>query len=205
MEEKSLSASMGGAGVSLRLQYVPARCIPPKCADREASARQAGLRFSSGLAWRGQRGRWTWGDYKRCRAIEFWMIWNCRDKRNQQNGWSVLSAGTWTTDGLPPIKDAIRKAIQIGLDILGHRSRVITQDMLQEADLVLVMESGQKEALQIEFPSCRQKIWLLSEAAKGISYDIPDPMNNSSNMDIVSEICELLHAGFDRICAFAQL
>ena len=125
-------------------------------------------------------------------------------KRNQQNEWSVLSAGTWTTDGLPPIKDAIQQAKQIGLDILGHRSRAITQDMLQEADLVLVMESGQKEALQIEFPSFCKKVWLLSEAAKGISYDIPDPTKNSSNIGIVSEICELLRAGFDRICALAR-
>lgn len=114
--------------------------------------------------------------------------------------WSVLSAGTWTTDGMPAMIDAIQQAKKIGLDIHKHRSKAITRDMLQEADLVLVMENGQKEALQIEFPSHRRKILLLSEAAKGIPYDIPDPVTNLSNTDVVSEIYELIHTGFDKIC-----
>jgi len=37
------------------------------------------------------------------------------------------------------------------------------------------MEAGQKEALQVEFPKEREKIFLLSEAAEGVPYDIPDP------------------------------
>ncbi len=124
-------------------------------------------------------------------------------RREQENGWSVLSAGTWTTDGLPPMKDAIQRAKQIGLDIQEHRSRVVTGDLLQQADLVLVMESGHKEALQVEFPACREKILLLSEAAKGILYDISDPLGNPSNLDVVPEICEMIHTGFDNICALA--
>jgi protein-tyrosine phosphatase len=124
-------------------------------------------------------------------------------KRKQENRWSILSAGTWTTDGLPAMPDAIQQAKLIGLDIQKHRSRVITRDMLQDADLVLVMESGHKEALQVEFPSYREKILLLSEAANGILYDIPDPMGNPPNDDFVPEICELIHTGFDNICALA--
>ena len=122
-------------------------------------------------------------------------------KRELENSWSVLSAGTWTTDGMPASPDAIRQARQIGLDIRGHRSRVITGEMLQEADLVLVMESGQKEALQAEFPACRKKILLLSEATKGVTYDIPDPAITLPNSDLVSEISEMIQIGFDKICA----
>jgi protein-tyrosine phosphatase len=125
-------------------------------------------------------------------------------KRNQENNWNILSAGTWATDGMPPMKDAIRKAKKIGLDIREHRSRAITWDMLHDADLVIVMESGQKEALQIEFPTQRKKILLLSEATKGIIYDIPDPVANSSNVNVVSEICELIRNDFDKICTLAR-
>lgn len=124
-------------------------------------------------------------------------------KRKQRDQWSVLSAGTWTTDGLPAMPEAIQRAKQVGLDLQGHRSRAITGDMLQAADLVLVMESGQKEALQIEFPFCREKILLLSEAAEGIPYDIPDPVANPSNVEAASEICKLVRAGFDKIHALA--
>jgi len=121
-------------------------------------------------------------------------------RRGQGNKWNVHSAGTWTTDGMPAVTAAIELAAQIGLDIRKHQSRSITRDMLRDADLVLVMESGQKEALQIEFPSYRKKIFLLSEATGEISYDIPDPMTNPSNIDVVPEICELIHIGFDKIC-----
>ena len=124
-------------------------------------------------------------------------------KRKQVDKWSVLSAGTWTTDGLPAMPEAIQRAKQIGLDLQEHRSRAITGDMLQDADLVLVMESGQKEALQIEFPFCREKILLLSEAAEGIPYDIPDPVANPSNVEVASEICLMIRTGFDKIYALA--
>ena len=125
-------------------------------------------------------------------------------KRKPGDKWSVLSAGTWTTDGLPAMPDAIQQAKQSGFDIQEHRSRAITMGMLQDADLVLVMEGGQKEALQIEFPSCREKILLLSEAAEGIPYDIPDPVANPSNIDVVSEICKLIRTGFDKIYTLAH-
>ena len=124
-------------------------------------------------------------------------------KRNEVKDWSILSAGTWTTDGLPAMPDAIQRAKQIGLDLQEHRSRAITGEILQEADLVLVMESGQKESLQIEFPFCREKILLLSEAAEGISYNIPDPIENPLNVEVASEICRLVRSGFDKIYALA--
>ncbi len=125
-------------------------------------------------------------------------------KRDQGDRWTILSAGTWTTDGLPAMTEAILGAKQIGLDIQKHRSRAITKEILQSADLVLVMEKGQQEALQIEFPFCRKKTMLLSEAAEGRQYDISDPMAHSSNNDVVSKICDLIHSGFDRICDLAR-
>jgi protein-tyrosine phosphatase len=63
-------------------------------------------------------------------------------KRGQENDWDVLSTGTWTMDGLPPMPEAILMAKQLGLDIQEHRSRAVTVDLLQDADLVLVMERG---------------------------------------------------------------
>lgn len=124
-------------------------------------------------------------------------------RRKLGENWSVLSAGTWTTDGLPAMPEAIQRAKQVGLDLKEHRSKAISGEMLQEADLVLVMESGQKEALQVEFPFYREKILLLSEAAEGIPYNIPDPVENPSNVEVASEICKLVRTGFDKIYALA--
>ena len=47
--------------------------------------------------------------------------------------------------------------------------------MLKESDVVLVMEEGQKEAIQNEFPFAQNKVHLLSEVVEGVAYDVPDP------------------------------
>jgi protein-tyrosine phosphatase len=127
------------------------------------------------------------------------------EKRKRGDDWESFSAGTWASDGAPAMKDAIQRAKQYGLDIREHRSRLITNDMLESADLVLVMESGQKEALQVEFPFQREKILLLSEATEGELYDIPDPAVNPLHADLIlSQICGLIQKNFDKICDLAQ-
>ena len=121
-------------------------------------------------------------------------------------GWEVLSAGTWAMDGLPPVPDAVLEAKQLGLDIQQHKSRGVTADMLREADLILVMERGQKEALQIEFRAHRQKIALLTEVAEEAPYDIADPMKDKDpqNSGAGAKITKLIQAGFERICTRAR-
>jgi protein-tyrosine phosphatase len=115
--------------------------------------------------------------------------------------WNVLSAGTWTKDGLPPVQEAILKAEELGLDIQIHRSQVVTEHLVQRSDLVLVMERGQKEALQVEFRSHRQRIALLTEIVEGTTQDISDPMIDPHNSDAGQIICSFIHAGFEKICA----
>ena len=121
--------------------------------------------------------------------------------RGMEADWRVLSAGTWTTDGLPAAADAISAASRMGLDVSGHTSRAITPQLLRDSDLVVVMEQGQKEALQSEFPESAQKVRVLSEVSTGVPYDIPDPSGSMSVGEIPNEIDHLIHAGFDRICA----
>ena len=123
---------------------------------------------------------------------------------NLQEKWQIVSAGTWTTDGLPATSAAIMSAKRRGLNINDHRSRGITGQLMHAADLIIVMEEGQKEALEIEFPECANKVHLLSEGAIGISYDIPDPALSSAADEIYAEIDELIHKGFDRLCALVQ-
>lgn len=122
---------------------------------------------------------------------------------NQADQWHVLSAGTWAVDGMPAASEAIRQASRMGLDISGHRSQVIRPELIRAADLIIVMEHGHKEALQIEFPDSADKVHLLSEAATGDSYDVPDPAASASDEGVPQEISELVHQGFDRMCALA--
>jgi protein-tyrosine-phosphatase len=120
-------------------------------------------------------------------------------KRRNEPDWSIMSAGTWTVDGLPPIPEAIHEAKELGLDISEHRSQTITKQLIQQADLIITMEQGQREALQNEFRDGAGKISLLSEVVEGITYDIIDPVKDSTNTDVASKICELIHTGFENI------
>ena len=90
--------------------------------------------------------------------------------------WRVESGGTWAVSGLGAPGMARGAAASLGLGGLGgHRTRQIDQELLGQFDLVLVMETGHKEAICAEFPSVCRRVYLLSEIVDGLPYDIPDP------------------------------
>jgi protein-tyrosine-phosphatase len=125
-------------------------------------------------------------------------------RQNPSSAWKIHSAGTWTEDGLPPMSRAVEDANQLGLDIREHRSRVVSEALLEEANLILVMESGQKEGLQIEFPASRSKTHLLSEIVTGDTFDVPDPARYPRDKTAIPGLITLLENGFDQIIARAQ-
>jgi len=127
------------------------------------------------------------------------------DQVADKQSWTVGSAGTWTEAGLPPDARALQVAKDWGLDIKAHRSRQVNAVLLSQRNLVLVMEAGQKEALQVEFPKERDKIYLLSEVVDGNPYDIPDPfsLDGPTYKEIALELYELIKRGFKNICNLA--
>ncbi len=121
-------------------------------------------------------------------------------------GWQVGSAGTWTDAGLPAAREAAQAARQIGISLDDHASCLVNGALLSGYDLILVMEVGQKEALEYEFPAVKNKVFLLSEVVDGLQYDIPDPSSTveSSPQEIANEVCHLVWKGFCSICSQAD-
>lgn len=118
---------------------------------------------------------------------------------------NISSAGTWATDGLPPIPQALRFAKSRGLHIEDVRSREIKEPMLDESDLVVVMSEGQRESILIEFPQMDGRISLLSEVCEGLTYEIPDPVEkiDETPEELGDEICKLVTDGFEGIITAA--
>jgi protein-tyrosine-phosphatase len=116
--------------------------------------------------------------------------------------WKVGSAGTWTEDGLPPMDDLQQVLRSRGLDVSAHRSQEINADILRQYRLVLTMEAGQKEALQVVFPERQKDIYLLSEMIAR-SYSIADPVGEPplAFERAVKEIELILRQGFQMIWA----
>lgn len=119
--------------------------------------------------------------------------------------WEIASAGTWTTPGLAPSPVASRLARGLGLSLDGHHTELVSHSRLAKFDLVLVMESGHREALLAEFPSNGGRVFLLAEVVDKIRYDIPDPARAPEHAErFARELCELVERGFETICKLAE-
>jgi protein-tyrosine phosphatase len=56
-----------------------------------------------------------------------------------RNGVEVSSAGTGAWDGAPASEGAYLVGLEQGIDLSGHRARLLTRDMVDGADLILAM------------------------------------------------------------------
>ena len=120
--------------------------------------------------------------------------------------WVVGSAGTWAENGLRAPKLTLDVAQKYKLSGLKkHISRQVTTKLLASADLVIVMEIGQKEALRYEFQSAARYIYQITEIVEDITYDIGD-LNDSriSSEDIGDTLIQLISRGSPKILELAR-
>lgn len=121
------------------------------------------------------------------------------------DGWLVDSAGTWTQPGLNMPLDTIRAAGKFGANIEGRLTQLISADLLSRFDIVIVMEKGHKEALDLEFPSSSGKTHLLSRLADELDYDVMDPMQSRQDVNILaSDLFNMVERAYPAICRLAQ-
>ena len=95
-----------------------------------------------------------------------------RDALREQDGITVESAGLGALVGHPASDYSIELMDEMGIDIRAHRARQIHPDMVQATDLVLVMESGHRRAIDDADPTARGKVHRLGEWQ---DKDIDDP------------------------------
>jgi len=119
--------------------------------------------------------------------------------------WKVASAGTWTTPGLPALPVARKLAHNHGVNLDDHTTKLVSKAQLTEFDLVLVMESGHKEALLTEFPFAAGYLFMLSEVVDGLRYDIRNPTTSYEEAEkCIMDLCELIERGYEKICTLAE-
>jgi protein-tyrosine phosphatase len=93
-----------------------------------------------------------------------------------------------------------------GLDTSGHSSQPVSSKLLNQNDLILTMESGHKEAIQIEFPDVRHKVFLLTEMAD-VMKNIEDPVGGSFEdyLKTANEIDEWIQKGMSKVLFILNL
>ena len=109
-------------------------------------------------------------------------------------------AGTWGQDGLPAAAEGIHVMQERGIDIGAHRSRIVTREIIDSAEIILTMERGHKEALTIEFSHKQEQIYLLTEII-GAGYDILDPFGRTLQdfKETSVELETIIEKGVDEI------
>lgn len=120
-------------------------------------------------------------------------------------GWTVSSAGTWAASGYPAAPQSQELMAKKSLDLSSHRARMVDRALVAEADLILVMELGHKEALLVEFPEARGRVFLLSEMV-GKTRDVRDPIGGTIEdfQEMIDEIQAILEGGFEKILTLAR-
>lgn len=103
----------------------------------------------------------------------------------------VESAGVFAMDGMSPTRETQRVLLEAGVDCSNYRARSVTMEMLEAADLILVMEEFQAEEIARRAPSARAKVHLLntfgmSQPIEGGRAGIPDPIGKPLE---VYEVC----------------
>ena len=128
------------------------------------------------------------------------ILRNYLNRMDPDTSWRVESARTWATPGVPATPQGVQVMAQRGLDTSQHRSRSISKGLLDQFQLILTMESGHKEAIQVEFPDLANRVFLLTEMA-GHKVSIKDPIGEPffKYQSTAREIDEWITRGLPKI------
>jgi protein-tyrosine phosphatase len=110
----------------------------------------------------------------------------------------VRSAGLGALIGMPADESAVRVMQARGIDISAHRATQINRQVCVQAELVLVMDAGQRKRLEALYPQACGRVFRVGEHTKR---DIPDPYRQPEQAfrDTLSLIDEGLGEWLQRI------
>jgi len=113
----------------------------------------------------------------------------------------VLSAGLHAFGG-PPTAEAIETMRIEGIDISGFESKQLTEELIEEADLILTMKKQYRDAILSRYPEAEDKVFTLKEfAGETENLDVEDPYGEGMKAyrACAKEIKQILTNAFEKI------
>ena len=93
---------------------------------------------------------------------------------------TVGSAGIGAFDGQPASTHSVEVMKEESIDLGGHRSRMLTPDMVSEATHIFGMTRSHRDAVQSFYPTAAEKTFVLREFLVDMDttfdLDVPDPI-----------------------------
>ena len=96
---------------------------------------------------------------------------------------AVSSAGVAASGDMPATPEVLAVMDEHGVEVGGHRSRLMTRALGEMADLIIVMAGRHKERVLELAPLARGKVFLLGEfisRGDATGMDVPDPIGHST-------------------------
>jgi len=107
-------------------------------------------------------------------------------------GVSVTSAGTGAWDGAPASEGAYLVGLERGLDLSGHRARLLTRELVEQSDLILTM--ARHHRARVDELGGDGRVFVLGEYAgrEGDEAEVSDPFGG--DLDFYRNTCVELEA-----------
>lgn len=97
----------------------------------------------------------------------------------------AASAGIGAMGGQPPSAHAVQAMRELGISIESLRSKFLTQDLVDQADKILVMTYGHLDSVLMLYPSAAEKTFLLREFEEGLNpyeREVDDPIGQGADV-----------------------
>ncbi|MDB6029207.1 MAG: glycine hydroxymethyltransferase [Verrucomicrobiales bacterium] len=94
----------------------------------------------------------------------------------------VFSAGVGAIDGQVASTHAVRALKELGIDLSQHRSRMLTGELIEQADYIFGMTHSHVDSVNLLYPHAAEKTFLLREFDDTLDIfekDISDPIGGS--------------------------
>ena len=114
----------------------------------------------------------------------------------------VESAGVFAIEGMGPTRETVRVLQEAGIKCSDHRARLLTAEMIREADMIFTMEAHHTEEVMRRDPSAEDKVFLLKpyNCTSGEAPLLPNISDPISKPMEVYEVCfKQIREAVDRV------
>lgn len=114
----------------------------------------------------------------------------------EEKGINILSAGAMALPGNRATPEAVEAVRQFGADLSKHRSRMLTVDLIHQADVIFTMGRSHAAAVKALVPSAADKTSTLSDAG-----DIEDPIGGDGALyqDLARQLHGLIQKRLEEV------
>jgi L-threonylcarbamoyladenylate synthase len=114
----------------------------------------------------------------------------------EQKGFSVLSAGAYALPGAKATPAAVEAVGGMGADLTRHRSRMLTPELVNQADLIFTMGRSHRDAVMALSPAAAGKVHTLDPEK-----DIEDPIGGDASLyrELAVELERLIAGRLDEV------